>query len=387
MSRKRGNNEGSLYQRPGGKWVGQLSLPGDSRGKRRRKWVTGDSRKEVRDRMRDLEASIVTGGIGAANTLTVDDACKHWLEQIRPTVQFKTYQTYELVVRRHVQPFLGSLKLNAVTPDRLDTLYADLMAEGRSPATVAKAHRVLSTMFKYWLKRDYVNRNPVSVIKPPRVPKREKMMLSPKDASAFLKAANNHPLEALFVIAITTGARSGELLGLTWDCVDFKNQTIRIEKGMKRVEHGFELGETKNRASRRTVALSSLATNALVRHRQRQSHEASLAKLWQNTQNLVFTNSKGKRLEPNNVLNRALRPLLREAGLPDTIRFHDLRDIAASLAITQRPVTEVAAMLGHSSPATTLAVYAHALPGSGEHVAASMDMLLGESSEDASIGR
>ncbi len=377
--RHRGNNEGSIYQEPSGRWKVQISRPGDSRVKRRRKWLSGKTRQEVIEKRNEYLASILNGSSEAASDQTVEQATNVWLERTRSSLRYTTWMNYESVLRNHVTARLGKMKLTSLSSKDVDRLYEDLLAEGRAPATVAKVHRTLHTMLEYHRKRENVIKNVASLVSPPRVVQREKMMLSPEAARKFLEVIKNHRLEAMIVLAITTGARSGELRGLIWDRVDLKQGTIRIDKSMQMTESGHELGDTKTRGSRRTVALSRRATEALVRHRHRQQREAAVIPQWRNTHNLVFTTTAGTRLDAKNVLNRVLRPLLHKAVLPATLRFHDLRDIAASLALTKRPVTEVAAMLGHSHPGTTLRVNAHALPGSGEHVAAAMDDLLATS--------
>jgi integrase len=376
---KRGNREDSVYQRKDGRWQVQVALPGDGRGQRRRKWFLGKTRAEAVRNAAEFKASLLTGQSAPTRDVTVRAAAAEWLLDARPTVRHKTWEAYSSVLRNHVLGHIGDIKLADLSPGDLERLYRVLAGEGKAPATINKIHRVLHRMLEHHRRREAVARNVASLVKPPAFKQREKVMLSLSQIKGLLDAAKCHRQEALIVLAVTTGARSGELLGLTWDCVDFERGEIKINKSLQKQEHGFALGETKTRASRRTVALSSLAREALARHRQRQEREARDAVVWQNDEGFVFTTTAGTKLNSANVLRRDFRPLLRQAGLPDTLRFHDLRDIAASLALTQQPVTEVAAMLGHSNPATTLRVYAHALPGGGRNIARTMDGLLGDS--------
>ena len=203
-------------------------------------------------------------------------------------------------------------------------------------------------------------------------------MLAPAEARAFLAAAKQNRLEALFVLAITTAARQGELLGLTWDRVDLDKSTIDVRQALQKLNGQFQIVETKTPRSMRTIALPSIAVTSLRRHLERQEREKTeLGSAWINDLNLVFTTQAGTPLDRNNVRKRELQSVSKSAGLPLHIRFHDLRHIAASLALAQGvPVTDVSEMLGHTDAATTLRVYAHAIPGSQRKVADALEAVL-----------
>ena len=223
-----------------------------------------------------------------------------------------------------------------------------------------------------------VVQNAASLADPPRVPHRDLPMLTQSQVRAFLHAASGHRLEALFVLALTTGARSGELRGLTWDVVDLASDQMRIRVALQETRDGLKLVEPKTARSRRTVALGATAVEALRRHRSRQTEEAMcLGPAWANNLNLVFTNTVGQPLDRTNLLRREFRPLLRLAGLPTRLRFHDLRHIAASFALSRGlPVTPVSEMLGHSQTSTTLDVYGHAIPATQRQVADALDAVV-----------
>lgn len=215
QARRRGNNEGSIYQDATGRWMAQISLPGDSRVKRRRRWLSGKTKQEVIEKKHKLLASILNGSSHTAINLTVNEAIEVWLDRTRSSLRYTTWMNYGSVLRNHVTPRIGHLKLANLTPRDVDRLYEDLLTEGRASATVAKVHRTLHTMLEFHRKRESVLRNVASLVTPPKVIQREKTMLSPEAASRFLAVIKDHRLEALIVLAITTGARSGELLGLT----------------------------------------------------------------------------------------------------------------------------------------------------------------------------
>ncbi len=221
-------------------------------------------------------------------------------------------------------------------------------------------------------------RNVAGLVDLPRRVRRDPPMITPLEAQAFLKASREHRLEALFILAITTAARQGELLGLTWDSVDLEAETLNIRRALQKVEGKVGLVEPKTPSSLRTVALPELAVAALRRHHARQIREKMfLGRAWDNELNLVFTTPLGTPLDKDNVRKRELPPIYKAAGLPPELTFHDLRHIAASLALGNGvSITTVSEMLGHADPSTTLRVYAHAIPGAQREAARIFDKLL-----------
>jgi integrase len=282
------------------------------------------------------------------------------------------------MLRLHVIPALGRLQLTRVKPTDLTKLYAKLLGSGLSPMSVTHIHKLIHGMMKSAYRWDYVARNVVDLVAAPKATKRDVPVFSVEEAKRFIAAARDDELEALFVIAATCGPRSGELLGLTWDSVDIENQTMRIDKALQYQNGQPKLVEPKTPSSVRTISLSRMAATSLRRHRAKQDARAiALGAAWQNDLNLVFTNTVGSPLDRHNVLKRRLRPLLRKAGLNEALRFHDLRHIAASLALQQAiPVIKVSEMLGHSSTATVQSVYGHVIPGEQRQIADAMDRLL-----------
>jgi len=182
----------------------------------------------------------------------------------------------------------------------------------------------------------------------------------------------------LFTGALASGARSGELLGLSWNGVDFDGGVIHIRKSLKKTETGFELGDLKTFASRRAIDLGPRSLQVLREHRARQNAEAlERGPRWDGYWNLVFSNLNGGPLDQTNVLRREFRPLLKLAAISETLRFHDLRRVCASIALSKgMDVVRVAKMLGHSSPTTTLSVYSHSMPGHGKPIAAALDSVI-----------
>jgi integrase len=197
--------------------------------------------------------------------------------------------------------------------------------------------------------------------------------LSAEEVRRLLAAATDDRLEALWVLAVHTGMRQGELLALKWTDVDLEAGKIRVRRTLTRESGHYTLGEPKTKKSRRTVKLTGAATEVLRSHLSRQMADMDqLGDLYRD-QGLVFTTDSGAPLNPSNVRNRNLRRLTRKAELPE-IRFHDLRHTCATLLLSRNVHQKIVQeMLGHSTVAITLDTYSHVLPGMGDQAATAME--------------
>jgi integrase len=223
-----------------------------------------------------------------------------------------------------------------------------------------------------------VPRNVAAAVDPPRVVTPEMRPLSPAQARTLLEAAKSNRLEALYVLAVTTGMRQGELLGLKWGDVDLKCGTVRVRRTLTLAKGGPRLTEPKTKGSRRQIRLTASAVAALERHRANQDGEgAARGHNWKD-QGLVFCSRRGTPIRRDNLHSKSWKPLLGRAGLPDT-RFHDLRHTCATLLLTKGVHPKIVSeMLGHSSIAITLDTYSHVIPGLEDVAALAMEDALGE---------
>jgi len=236
-------------------------------------------------------------------------------------------------------------------------------------------HKALAQAVKWSL----IPRNPADAVKAPIPSTKEMRPLSAQEARKLLEAACGNRLEALYVLAIHTGMRRGELLGLRWDDIDLDSSSIRVRRTLTRPENGkrFALGKPKTKKSCRTVRLTQRAVEALKRHRARQAEEKLKAGSLYQDQGLVFASVNGGLINPSNLRQRSFASLLKRADLPH-ITFHDLRHTCASL-LFQRNVHPkfVQELLGHASVAITLDTYSHMLPGMGSEAADAMGEAMG----------
>lgn len=263
MSR-RGHREGSIYRRTDGRWTAQITL-----GDGRRKYIYGKTRKNVAKRLTEALKAVQDDVPLPSGRITVASFASDWLRAIRPSIRPKTYEGYESAMRTHLVPAFGHLRLSKLGPLHLERLYGDLSAKGLSPTTVSTYHSRIHTMLSKAMRLGLVSRNVSELVDLPRKPAKEPPMFTPEQTRDFLAAAKGHRLEALFALAITTGARQGELFGLTWDRVDFDAGEIEIRRTLQKVDGSFELAEPKTPRSKRRIALTGVAVEALRRHRVR----------------------------------------------------------------------------------------------------------------------
>jgi integrase len=281
-------------------------------------------------------------------------------------------------MRVHATPALGKLSLEKVTPQHIQRLYADVAAKRREAGTIVQVHAVLHKAFKQALLWGLVPRNPVEAVTRPKPRHEEMKVLTPEQAIKLIEAARGDRLEALFVLAVTTGMPQGELLGLRWSVVNLEKGTVQVQVGLQRTRDGYELVPPKTKKSRRLVMLTDVAKESLERNRTNQTAERLLlGNGWLNELDLVFTNQSGGPLDTTYLLRRCFRPLLKRAGLPE-VRFHDLRHTAAtllmSLGVHQKVVSE---MLGHSTVVITQDLYSHVTPVMQAQAVDSLNHLLG----------
>jgi len=375
---KRGQNEGSIYKRQDGRWAASLNL-GYKNGKRHRKHFYGWTRKEVQDKLTEALRAHQQGLIIPDERQTVGQFLTCWLaDTAKPSVRPLTYETYEAIVRRHIEPEVGRITLSKLTPQDVQRLLNNKLESGLSPRRVRHIHSVLRNALGQAHRWGMVARNVATLVSPPSVKRSEIQPFSPEQARAFLQATKGDRLEALYSVALAVGLRRGEALGLRWQDVDLERGTLTVNKSLQRIGSKLTLVEPKTAGSRRTIVLPEVALTALKAHRARQNEERlKMGPLWQENK-LVFTTTVGTPLEAGNVARRNFKKLLRSADLPD-IRFHDLRHTAATLLLAQgihpRVVMEI---LGHSQISLTMNTYSHVLPTLQHEAASKIDAILND---------
>lgn len=368
--RRRGHGEGGIFQRASdGQWVSRIALPDG-----KRKTFYGKTRKEVSDKLKAAQRAVEDGLSLNTDRQTVPQYLDKWLEaSVRQSVSPKTYSTYESLCRTSIAPRMRNVKLAKVTALDLQKLYAELAGDGKSPRTVHHVHRVLHRAFTQAVGWKLLSRNPCDGVTAPRVPRTEMQVWTPEQADAFLLATREDRMHALYVLALTTGMRQGELLGLRWGDINVSAGTLSVRRSLQWLQGtGLVFNEPKTTRSRRNIHLSRKALSALRDHQDRQAFERKAAGAAWQARDLVFCTAIGEPLTPTNEAKRFQRAT-KAAKLP-ALRFHDLRHTAATILLVKGVhVKLVSEMLGHATITLTLDTYSHVIPSMHGDAAAAMD--------------
>lgn len=370
--RRRGRGEGSIYRRKDGSWCGILTVGWSPEGKQLRRYVYRADKTAALEALDKLRADLRSGLPIDSPRMSLADYLARWLEDaVRVKVRASTYRRHQDLVRLYIAPRLGGVSLGRLTPMHIQHLLADLEREQKSPRLRQMVYGTLHAAMNRAVKWNLVPRNACDAVEKPRAPRPETKTWTPEQAGQFLAAAQRDRLYALYLLALTTGMRQGELLGLSWADVDLKAGTVSVRR---QLTQDLQLLEPKTAAARRLILLPEVAIAALKQHRARmlaEGHHGGEG----NPQQLVFVNTVGHPLRQSNLLRRSFFPLIRQAGVP-RIRFHDLRHTSATLLLAQgvspRVIQE---RLGHAHIAMTLGTYSHVTPTMQQDAAAKLDAL------------
>ncbi len=378
MTKRRGHNEGAIYQRKSdGRWVATLTLGYDG-DRRRRRTFYGRSRPDVVSQLKAAQRQRDDGTLPAkAERLTVAAYLQRWLQSAKRSLRPNTWRRYEQYVRLHATPALGRVALTKLEAAHLDELYTKRIDAGLSPTTVRHLHAMLHNALRQAVRQGILSRNVADLVDVPKMRPRMMTTLSSDEVRALIDASASERLGAGVVLAVTTGLRRGELLALRWRDVDVERGQLQVRASLQWTKDGATFSEPKTAQSRRHVTLSRTAIYALRIHRLAQREEQRRrARVWQD-QDLVFANEVGGPIEPHNFVRRTFARALKSAGVP-TVRFHDLRHTAATLLLEQGVHPKIVSeMLGHSTIAMTLDLYSHVTPTMQRQAADAMDTAVG----------
>jgi integrase len=377
VAKKRGNGEGSIYRRKDGRWVGQYTVY-TTKGPKYR-YIYGKTRAAVAEKLMKAMSDRNGGFSFDAGSLTVGEYLDRWLsDSVRGTVRASTFERHEAIIRTHIKPALGRIKLKNLTPTHVRGLHREKLDADLAPATVRKIHSTLHKALSQAVSDGLIPRNAADV-KAPRPAPEEMRPLSEDEAHAFLETANasGDRFEPLYVLAITTGLRRGELLGLRWDDVDLERGKLRVGRALVREGGRHTVGETKTRRGRRQVNLTPRTVNVLKAHRKRQLEERMQLSGLYKDHGLIFATGIGTPVNPENLVKRSFKPLLKRASLPE-IRFHDLRHTCATLLLGRGVHPKIVQeLLGHATISMTLDTYSHYIPSMGDQASGAMGDALG----------
>lgn len=391
VTRRRSAGEGSIY-RHDNRWRGAITWT-EPDGTRRRRFVSAPTAAEARTKLDALRRKLELGEMNGTGRETVGEYLVAWLPRDRVKVRPSTSRQRETHVRVHLIPTIGRIPLAKLTAADVERVMSKFMAEGRpvnpgasrrgqpvkrlSSQTVRHIRATLRRALNQAIRDGLITRNAAREASPPRLPHHEIVYLSPAMAVRLVARTAECEYGPMYAIAVSTGLRIGEICGLSWGNIDFVAGTLSVRKTMMLdSDRVWRLDDTKSEQSRRTIPLPSVARSALLTQLERQNKAREKAgNLWQNVDELVFTDEIGRRLTPHGVSQQFQRD--REAAGVPRVRFHDLRHTAATLLLAQGvPLVVVSKWLGHAGIAITAKNYAAVVPELHVEAASAMDRAL-----------
>lgn len=363
-NKRKENGSGSIRKRKDGRWEGRYSIPAKEGGGRYiRKSVYGDTQEEVRKELtkitNEIDENTHIEPVNIKLGIWLDD----WLTlYIANTVKQLTYDQY-VCECNHIKEELGEIKLSNLRSSNIQAFYNKLLnVNGLSPKTVKNIHGVLHKALDQAVELEYIKSNPSTKCKLPKATSKEIHPMETEEITKFLQLIEKDRFRNLFYTTLFVGLRRGEVLGLTWDCVDFENSTITINKQLKKDTHyaGFRyiLDSTKNSKSR-TIRVATPVMAVLAdqkRWQQEASERAGIA--WNNEMNLVFTNELGRYLS-HDIVYKSYKKIVTELGRPD-LKLHDLRHTYATISLEAGDdIKTLQGNLGHATASFTLDRYGH----------------------------
>jgi integrase len=342
-------------------------------GKRVQRRVTAKTKRACEAAVAKLLAEAEDQRIVFDRNMTVSEFAERWLESKDGHVRGATHRRYADLLRLHVLPAIGGLKIRNVDHGQIQRLHTVWRKAGLSATSCNHAHFVLHGMLQQAVQWRVLANNPCKLVKAPRRAKPEITAWREDEVLRFLVAARDTPLEPLWILALCTGMRRGELLGLMWSDIDFDHAELSVRRTLSRGRgNSLELGTPKTRSAARSIALPALAMQHLRQLRASQGEMRHLAgDAWQQGQ-FVFTDALGRPLQVN-ALQRQFTSVIDAAGVT-RIRIHDLRHTNATVLLAQDVHAKVVQeRLGHSSIGMTIDTYSHVLPHMQQQAAEVLD--------------
>ncbi len=354
---RRGRGEGSVYQRKDGSWVAQLN---------------GTYRYAKTEEAAKVKLYKLLAGAEEAKpeNITVAKHFDDYLKHVQTNLKPRTVKRYREAIDAHLKPAFGKQKLHTLDPQKIEAMYIKKLEQGLSPASIHVLHAVLSASMKRAVRLKLIQHNPCQHVEKPKIEGDSEdgegvKVFDPSEVQAILSAAKSDPLEALYVLVLSTGVRIGEALAIRRGDVDLQAFTLRIS----RTVYNGVVGTPKSKRSRRTITLPKIAYDALAKHINQGMYVES---------DYLFASQAGTPLWHWAFITRKYKPLLERAGVSYK-NIHTARHTVASTLLAKGlPIPSVACYLGHDAK-TLLSTYSHLMPDQMDTVAAAMDSALGGS--------
>lgn len=357
MASRRGNGEGSVFRRKDGRWEGQLTTGYDQHGRRRRRSYFGETKLEVLEKMGKAKLEVAAGTYAPPSKLTVGAFLDQWhRDVVVPNRSPKTAYNYGRTLELYLKPSLGGHRLDRLNAAQVEGMLAEMSRAGKSPRNRQLTLATLTAALNQAVQWGILRENPCKRVTKPKVAKKRPVFWTPEELSRFLAAARGERLEALFVVAATTGMRLGEILGLRWVDVDLRQGEINVRQQLSEFGGRLEFRRPKTDSGDRLIPVPDSTISALRRHRERLVAEGLAAC------QIVFPTRAGTPHGQSNLTRRAFARITKAAGVPK-IKFHGIRHSYLTLLLANGvDVKTVQELAGHSDPMVTLTTYTHVLP-------------------------
>jgi len=371
---------GQLVKRGENTWYVRIFLERDSGGKRKyfNKTIHGtkkDAQKFLTAKLREKDLGIFI----EPSRQTLNEHFDNFLEIIKSRVAEQTFNSYEQMLRVHVRPRIGELKLSDIKILTVQKVYSEMQTSGLSSRTVRYAHSVFSMAMKKAVELGYIVNNPCNYVELPRQNKKETKAFSPEQALNFLEAAKDDRHGLIFEVALSSGMRPEEYLSLQWKDIDFDKGSVTIQRALIwRKGGGFKFAEPKTAKSRRTVPLPKSILPKLKEHKRRQLEQRLKLGAAYEKYDLVFASEIGKPIQYRNLTQRHFQKILEQAGMEDAgFVLYSLRHSCATLLLSAGENPKIVAeRLGHTSVKMTLDTYSHVLPDMQQGATNKLEMML-----------
>lgn len=375
----RANGEGTVFQRADGRWVGRLTVGVDEVGRQKTRTVYGRTQQEARQKLRELQRAQEDRALVEPSKMTVSDLLDRWLESREGQVKGRTMEMYRYEIEHYIKPEIGKTLLQKLSPLDVEKMKNGIIKKIKTNPentrgstglrTAAGCRRTLHSALEQAILWELIPKNPVKAVKPPKPVKRDVEIWELQEVKAFLAVAEQHRLYALFYLALSTGMRQAELLGLKWEHINMDRGTLHVRESVSREGNKGVVTRPKNNKTR-LLSLGQDSIDVLKEHQKQQELEAAAFKDYEPS-GLVFTNIKGGMIDRDN-LNRIWYLLRDKTVLVEhqgrkkletpvkKITFHALRHTHASMCIRSgMDPKSLSERLGHATASFTLDVYSH----------------------------
>lgn len=375
MAKRRSNGEGSIVKnmRNGIQigWRASITIGTDDKGKLVRKQFTGKTQQDVKNKLQEYKKQMLMGVLNE-DKLTVSDWFYSWLfDYMKQDLKPKSFQRYHGIYKNYIENTdFGNIKLNDLRTTHLQRHYKKLLDNGVTPTTIRQINTNLKTCLNEAERQGYIQKNWCKLVTlPKKEDNKEVKVLTKQEQEKFLEAIKGHELELLYIVALGTGLRIGEILGLKWSDIDFKNNELHVNRSLQKaaIYEGdkiarYEVQETtpKTKNSLRTIPIPQNIIKKLRTHKKEQNELILLLQEEYDNKNYVFCNKLGKPIEDKRP-GRNLKTILTSIGI-EPIKFHALRHTYATrLFEAGIPPKTVQHLMGHSDIETTMNIYTHVM--------------------------